>query len=121
MMNPIYAANKAQPIHLLPPNITMPNNTTLLVHMHPISKSVTLPFKLAMSPVRYRTPAQSVTRKMFEPAVLATTMPDSPRLAEKIETTFSGRVVAKERRVMPRRVEESENSAERVVMLCERM
>ena len=120
-INAIYAANNAQPIHLLPPNMTIPNSTTLLPHIHPTSNNVTLPLRLATSPVRNKTPAQSVTRKMLEPAVLATTMPDWPHLAEMIETSFSGSVVAKERSVMPRTVLERENSVERVVTLCERM
>jgi len=53
---------------------------------------------------------------MFEPAVFAITIPDSPRREETMETSFSGRVVAKERSVTPRREEERLKEAEMVLM-----
>jgi len=87
----------------------------------PTSKRVTLFFNCARSPDKYKTPAQRVTRKMFEPAVLAITIPFSPREAEKMEMSFSGRVVAKERMVMPAIVVFRDNKVERVVTLWERI
>jgi hypothetical protein len=62
-----------------------------------------------------------VTRKIFEPAVFAITIPDSPRWEEKMETSFSGRVVAKERSVTPRREEERLKEAEIVLIEWLRM
>jgi hypothetical protein len=96
--------------------MTMPNNTTLLSHIVPTSNNVTpSSFIVVRSPEQKRTPAHSVTRKMFEPAVFAITIPDSPRWEEKIETSFSGSVVAKERSVTPRREEDKENAEESVL------
>src|SRR6187402_1740849 len=120
-MNAIYNPNSAQPIHLLPPNVTIPKSTTLLPHIHATSNKLTLPFRLATSPVKNNTPAHNVTRKILEPAVFATTIPDSPRLAEKTDTSFSGNVVAKERSVIPKSVLERENASESVLTECERM
>jgi hypothetical protein len=51
-INPIYNPNNAQPIHFRPPNITMPNKSTLLIHIDPTSNKVTLSFKLARSPAK---------------------------------------------------------------------
>lgn len=90
--------------------------------MVPTSNRVTpSSFSETRSPEQKSTPAQRVTRKIFEPAVLAITMPDSPRWEEKMETSFSGRVVAKDKSVTPRREEESEKAELRVETLCERM
>ncbi len=99
----------------------MPNRTALETHIDTTSNNVTLSRRVLRSPAVNSTPAQSVTRKMFEPAVLAITIPCCPAREEKIETSFSGRVVASERRVVPRIVEEREKEFAIVVTECDSM
>lgn len=109
-----------QPIHFLPPKLTITNIATELTHIVPTSNTVTLSFKLLKFPAQNNTPAHSVTRKIFPPAVFATKTPLCCRRPDMTETNFSGKVVAKERNVIPRTVPERWNVSAKVEMECDR-
>jgi len=99
--------------------MTMTKSSRLAAHMESSSKGVRLPARASRSAARNSTPAHSVTRKMLEPAVLATIMPGCWRAPEKTATSFSGSVVASESSVMPSTEPASENVSASVLMLCE--